>query len=195
MAAHVLMSRANRKATNMTDNLPSPEHVSHWIALGHYNEVEKEELFMTFGATWRGRPVVVKMSADQYRHSSGMSNWRIYAIEAREADRTNQSGDYLGRGNNLTDTARRRLGDDLADVVRRWLDSPLYEESRRFAMDRCLMRMVGELGGNGRSRTDTVRAAIDKQADAAHLATVTRARNACDAFDAFRAIMEGEEAS
>ena len=79
---------------------------SHSVSMGvnYRDQIEKEECFGYFSATWRGEPVRVTVSADRYRHSSGMSAWRIYARDARIIDPTDErNSDYYYHGHDATD--------------------------------------------------------------------------------------------
>lgn len=114
---------------------------STWVELNAYGRVSKIETFPRFSATWRGRPVVVTMACDRYlagmdRDSLSLTEWRAYAREAREA-----ADD--GRGAELTELARSRLGAELRPIVLAWLDSPGFRaEYVRAIVSACLREIA-----------------------------------------------------
>lgn len=106
----------------MTTKTPTvtPARVhSHYLDLGYHDtpDVDKEQVFLTFVGAWRGEPAAVTMQADRYRHSEGLSEWRVYATEAR-----GYTDEPHGWGAHLTETARRRLSDAAKPTVLAWLD-------------------------------------------------------------------------
>ena len=107
-------------------------HVSDDYARGGY----REQVFGYFKATWRGEPVIVTMQADRYTHSSGLSDWRIYAEQARSFDPERNGG----RGDDLTDTARGRLSDACKPLMAAWLDSDEYAPSLANAVRNMIVR-------------------------------------------------------
>ncbi len=132
---------------------------SHSVHIDWHNgqlEVTKEEVWFYFETTWRGRPALVTLSADRYRHSGGMSEWRVYASDAKEHDPERNGG----RGDDLTDLARRRLGEQLIPVAREWLASEGYARSRQTAFYHALDRMARELSAFSRRDTSDLRKAL-----------------------------------
>jgi hypothetical protein len=98
---------------------------SHWITLGYRPEGSiREEVWLSFRAVWRGADVLVKMNANRYTHSSGLSEWRIHCEDAREYD-----FDKPQAGKDLTDTARRRLSEQCEPLVFAWLGTADYRRS------------------------------------------------------------------
>lgn len=159
---------------------------SHSVRIGWQSgqqEVEKEEVFFYFETTWRGRPALVTLSADRYRHSSGMSEWRVYANDAKEHDPER----YGGRGDDLTDLARRRLGEQLIPVARVWLASESYAESRQTAFYHALDHMARELSAFSRRDTGDLRKAL---ATFGHELPPDAMRRLFDAADAFERFLE-----
>lgn len=117
---------------------------SHYVNLGSYGSeagtADKEELYPLFTATWRGQPVRVEMRVDRYKHSSGWSDWRIYAGGAYNTDTSASSGQPGFRGDPVSDTARSRLGDLCKPLVEEWLNSPAYKASRAHAFQHAVRR-------------------------------------------------------
>ena len=107
-------------------------HVSDEYARGGY----REQVFGYFTATWLGEPVIVTMQADRYTHSSGLSDWRIYAEQARSFDPEANGG----RGPELTDTARRRLSDACKPLMVAWLEGDEYAPSLADAVRNMIVR-------------------------------------------------------
>lgn len=107
-------------------------HVSDEYARGGY----REQVFGYFTATWLGEPVIVTMQADRYTHSSGLSDWRIYAEQARSFDPEANGG----RGPDLTDTARKRLSDACRPAMAAWLESDEYPASLADAVRNMIVR-------------------------------------------------------
>lgn len=107
--------------------------------------ITKEEVYLYFTATWRGKPVVVGMSADRYSASffneatgesrNQLTKWRTYATEARYSDDPNtRSGDPV------SGTARAALSKLCEPLVLEWLDSDAYAASFRTAVAQLIMR-------------------------------------------------------
>jgi hypothetical protein len=117
---------------------------SHWIADeygGDPEGISKEEVFPRFRATWRGRDCLVTMRAHRYAASfegegTRLTDWRVYATEAREHDE-NANG---CRGDEVSGTAQRALGDLCEPLVRDWLASDAYAVSRRKALAHMVVR-------------------------------------------------------
>ena len=159
---------------------------SHSVTFPAYNPSElKEEVYAYLDATWRGRPVKVTMRADRYTHSSGLSDWRIYASEAREVPGPSQ---YLGA--NLTDTARRALSDLCRPLVAQWIASPEYGASEEGAYRRALARHIRELRPWEDATRDVVKAAhLLFVAGKISFETAEKVGATCSAFDAYTARM------
>lgn len=154
--------------------------------LGRY-DVSKEEVYGYFRATWRGVPVVFTMSADRYRHSSGISEWRIYCTDAREIDPA-LAEDVYGRGPAVSDTARQRLGAAARPVVEQWLASADYVTSRRTAFARALEHEASQLGTH-QSTTSRLRTYLETFASELEPADAKRLAAATDAYEAFLEIL------
>jgi hypothetical protein len=160
---------------------------SHFITIGH-DGIEKEEVWIYFETSWRNRPAIVEMSADRYVHSSGMSEWRITARDAKESDPTRNGN----RGDDLTQLARQRLGAQLRPVVEQWLASERYTESRQAAFGHALYRMALDLSARFNS-TDPLRKALAMYGHELKPETMRRLFDAADAYDRFSAIVRGED--
>lgn len=117
---------------------------SHSVKLGGPTDetsmsgIDREEVFPTFATDWRGVAVVVQMNANRYRHSSGVSEWRIHV------ERGIEGTDPYGRGKAISDTARSRLTDRLEPLVLEWLESDDYRQSKRAAVVHALARELAE---------------------------------------------------
>lgn len=171
----------------MTPLLPSPLplRVSHWLALDEPGSGSREEVFIDYAATWRGRDAVVRMAADRYTYADGRwSDWRIIASEAVAGTEL-----YSYPRETLTDTARRRLGDTLRPTVAAWLDGDRYVESRRQAMGHMLYRRVRECQPYDGSIA-AVHAAIEQHRGELPLDVHAHLAAALDAFDAYRSALD-----
>lgn len=161
--------------------VPEPIKRSHYVTLYYFGCLEREEIFLNFATKWRGVDAIVTMSCDRYMYANDeLSEWRIYATEARGKNDT----EY---GYHLTDTARRRLSDQHKEVARQWLDSDAYRESERNAYMRAVRR-VGETHHYGLADKlrRTARAVRDKIGPDA----MVRFEQAADAYDAFTELLE-----
>jgi len=152
-------------------------HVSDECARGGY----REEVYAYFRATWRKRPVIVTMQADRYTHSSGLSEWRIYATEARYFDPERNGG----RGELVTDTARQRLSEACRPAVAAWLDSDEYPASLADAVRNMIVREMGD-----RYRPNTARELLARYGDRLTLAQSEAITAAMVARDEFAATLE-----
>lgn len=156
--------------------------------------VSKEEVFFYFETAWRGTPARVTISADRYRHSSGMSEWRLYASEAREIDPSDPDNRWTGA--HLTDLARRRLGESCIPQASNWLaggntrydNGVSYRTSRENAFGYALTRMASDLSSRHDS-TATLRRALATFRDELSNETRSRLVRAADAYDTFTAIL------
>jgi len=121
-------------------------HVSDELSSQCADGVGKEQIYLYFSATWRGKPVSVTMQADRYAASffdektrtstNHLTDWRTYASEARYVDPENNGG----RGEDVTGTARSALSKLCAPMVTEWLASEAYVASRRPALARMIIR-------------------------------------------------------
>lgn len=116
------------------DTTAPPVHVSHWIETRR-GKNQKEEIFFRFETEWRGEAAFVTVSADKYVHSSGWSEWRIYATEVRKQE----WGQYH------TDTAKTRMSEVYRPVVEAWLKSDAYTASRQRAFEHLAARVLEDL--------------------------------------------------
>lgn len=162
---------------------------SHSVRIGWQNGqrvVDKEELFFYFDTTWRKLPALVTLSADRYRHSEGMSDWRIYASDAKEHDPERNGG----RGDDLTELARRRLGEQLKPIAQQWLASEAYAQSRQTAFYHAIDRMARELSAFSRQDTKDLRNTIVTFASELPPGAVQQLHDAAQAFDKFLEILD-----
>lgn len=147
----------------------------HGRDLPHY-AAHSETITLEYSATWRGRPVVVSVNADRYVHSSGWSEWRIYAKQARE-----DVGPAGGLGADLTETARHRLNDEFKPFVGEWLQSKAYGPSA----SRAYVYAVKNVGSRLRYSSRDLRDAIEANVHRLPPQTEQDLRRVADAFDAY----------
>lgn len=155
----------------------TPKSVNHWMVPRETDyEGGKEEIFLTFDAVWQGRPVVVKMNADRYTVSDGQwTDWRIYAVEARE--------DF---GPNLTDLAQSRLGTAAKPAVLAWLNGPNYAPSRRDAFLHAMKRIASSLRYDSRN----LRSALAQHGHEIDHADQDKLATIADAFDHLHGLID-----
>lgn len=175
----------------MAVKIPTPEIArtgSHSITIGHDGEREREEVFVYCATEWRGAPVIVTMRADRYRHSSGLSEWRVYASEARS--KTNEP---YGFGAHVTDTARQRLNDACKPLALTWLDSDDYRTSEADALHSAAASAV-TYGSHGRGwrydGTALARQILSTYGDKMTAAQVDHIERLTDAADTLAAIAD-----
>lgn len=159
---------------------------NHWITVTDNGRVEKEEVTRLFLTEWRGVVVTVRISADRYRHSSGISEWRIYADQARKGTE--------GYGEHLTDTARRRLSEKFSPLVQEWLNSNdsgdgSYTQSRRRVFTAVIK---GKLSDLGRIGPDQFRRLLDNTSTEIPVPARDHFARCVDAFVAFKKLAEME---
>jgi hypothetical protein len=112
---------------------------SHWVSDDNScrsEGISKEEVYFYFSATWRGQPVQVEVSADRYAHTSGMSEWRVYARAARFYDPERNGG----RGEETTETARSALSNLCSPIATDWLKTDAYTVSFQTALANMVIR-------------------------------------------------------
>lgn len=113
---------------------------SHWVSDDNYSSrvdgISKEEVYLYFSAKWRGQPVQVEVSADRYAHSSGISEWRVYARASRFYDPERNGG----RGEETSGTARAALSKLCEPIATAWLSSDEYRASFERALAHMIMR-------------------------------------------------------
>lgn len=106
-----------------------------------------EEVHPIARATWRGKLYRVELEASRYRHTSGWSDWRVYARSTEELEPDGSEMDYMRRRPG-TDKARAAMSEATAPLVREWLGSSRdYDESRRRELARGIAREVREAAG------------------------------------------------
>lgn len=128
---------------------------SHHVTLDRFGQLDREEVYGDVEAVWRGERVTVKVTANRYRHSSGVSDWRIFIQDARYGD-----GDYGTKS--LTDTARSRLREETTGELAGWIDSECYRSSFGRALVYALKLIVREPHYNA---PDHLRQAIPKHVE------------------------------
>ena len=159
---------------------------SHWVSDENYSSrhegISKEEVFFYFSAKWRGQPVQVAVSADKYAHSSGMSDWRVYARAARYYDPERNGGS----GEETTATARRALGELCVPIAMEWLVSDEYAASFQRALAHMVMRKFDNKYSTERDVTTALATFEDRLS-----ADIRQAiRSALDAFKAYQTTKE-----
>ena len=115
---------------------------SHWIELD-YEGIRKEELYPILTAVIRGAGRSIECSADRYRHSSGMSDWRIYPRDVRPAD-------------GIGEATMREIRQATTPVIADYLASAEYRSSRRRAVYAAIVREIHD------SRYDGGRRALER---------------------------------
>lgn len=160
--------------------------VSHWLTTGTHSvhDGRKEEVRITFDATWRGEPCVLRMTASRYVHSSGWSDWTVYTEDAK------RDGGVWGEY--LSETAYTRLGDAARPLVQEWLKSDEYTESERVAYYYAIRGQAHDLRPYGTVPTMVMRRNMERYADKLTPAMQDRLTRLCDAFDAYAKVY-GEE--
>lgn len=170
---------------------PTFETGSHYITIGWQNGfqvVEKEEVHFYCDTVWRGTPACVTISADRYLHSSGMSEWRLYVSDARGCSGSEDDPIIV----DLSNTARRRLGEQCIPIARKWLASDIYSTSRLSAFSDALTRMARDLSSRHDSTTK-LRNALTAFCSELSGKTYNRLIRAADAYDTFTTILNNEE--
>lgn len=120
---------------------------SHHISLDWNHgtrDVSKEELFPIVRAAWLGQELNVQLDVNRYRHSGGMSEWRIYVTSARRAI-AEESG-YAAEVP-LSDVARSKLTAACRPIVLELLESDEYRQARRRAFAHAIRRELLEDAG------------------------------------------------
>jgi hypothetical protein len=103
-------------------------------------QITKEEFYPVILTEWRGESVNLECSADRYLHSSGMSEWRIYARAGKI--RSEDEAGNVTYGREITETARRRLFTELEHLVSEWLEGEEYRAGHRRAVFYALGRLL-----------------------------------------------------
>ena len=126
-------------ATATAIELVNPSR-SHWIALD-WNagelDINKEELWPNVRATWRGQELTAELEASRYRHSEGISEWRIFVRGARSLE---------GYGLELSDVARSKLNEVCVPLVLEWLESDDYTAARTRTFAHTIAREIRDAG-------------------------------------------------
>ena len=162
-------------------NVTMTDQRSHWVRLDHNGDLEKEEIFVTFTADWRGEPCVVRMEANRYRHSSGVSEWRIFATAGKYGNDLHAYGQK-----ELSDTARARLAAVARPTMQAWIDSDDYKQSHNLALYAWFKREVGDLKSH--SDCSRLHKLVNANAQALGFAHTTRLKDAIAAFNTFQSL-------
>ena len=168
-----------------TKTIPQPELLSatsHYVTLTRDGELSKEEVYLTFATKWQGKDVLVKMTCDRYRHSSGMSEWRVYASEARS-----KTDEPHGYGAHVSDLAKSRLSAACKPHALRWVDNfnGEYVVSETAAYFHAIKRVAGDLKTYSDTPGDEVRTLIGATLGKLSREQADALLNMADAFDAF----------
>jgi len=156
----------------------------HSITAGYNNW--KEEVHLYYRTEWRGESVVVTMALSRYQHSSGISEWRIYAQDARVGTEAH------GCGPHLTDLAQSRLSAQLQPLAAEWLTTDAYRTSESLAYFHAVKRELGDAtpyGGSKRAQ-QLLANYSEKFCDTQRGQLIEM----CDAFDRFAGLYEAPAA-
>ena len=152
----------------------------HWT-LPEYGNGDKEDVTVESAGMWRKQPCVVEVVANRYtsgpRDDQTWTGWRVYVRRASAVDPQN------ARIGDLSDTARRRLGDEFVPEVEAWLESEAYAESRRAAITQAIRSEFPRDGAHSHGSITTVVRQADRLAH--ELAPQTR-RAIAEAVGAWR---------
>jgi hypothetical protein len=178
--------------------VPTPtrdERVAHYVEGGlnrRDGEIhDKETVDFSYRTEWRGQPVRVDLQADRYRHSSGWSDWRVYATNSLYVDADGQNMTFTA--GEVTPTAHARLSDACKPDVYAWLASDAYPASRRSAFSVMVENAIREMRpymsdlGRERKLLDAARPELDE-------ADFDRLGRALDAYEEFAGILREERA-
>jgi len=107
--------------------------VSVWVALTpNGNDLEKVEVFQEYLATWRGEWVKVTAYADRYRHSNGLSDWRVWVRPDMSNGVDSEGNRDWGRPK-LTEAATRAFNVELVPLMKKKLEG--LDLSRALAIE------------------------------------------------------------
>lgn len=158
---------------------PRLESAHFYVTFQHNGEVSKKEVCFTFEAEWQGQPCQVRLEADRYRHTAGLSDWRVVPTSARRYTDLERKGPLVP----LTETAKSRLGDACRPLALAWLTSPACDTAERRAFYEAILRGLNEPRLSFEEPTREVRRLIAKHAERLDAAALTHLTNVCDAID------------
>lgn len=119
-----------RAATLVGRDQPGSVHVT--LGFDHGKRVmEREEAYNQYRVRWNGEEITVSTIADRYRHSEGLSPWRVGRVETRYAVA-------------LSDLGRQRVREALTPVILAWVESDEYRTARESAFVHALKRELAE---------------------------------------------------
>ena len=129
---------------------------SHHVEIDSVNGpgMQSEEVYGYFTVKTRGgteRDVTV--SADRYRHSSGLSDWRIYPRDVRPDDGVGPS-------------TMREIREASTPMMEKWLASADYRTSRRQAFATAIKRLIRDVDYSSRRADDALARFADELAPA-----------------------------
>lgn len=167
-------------------------HIESAISSQAADGIGKEQVFLYFAATWRGKPVTVTMQADRYaasffdgdenKSTNRLTDWRVYASEARFID-PDKNG---GRGDDVTETARRALSNLCEPLVYPWLASNAYTVSFQAAASRMIMRYFRDDYSASRRVAEVLATFRDRLPDA-HFGAIKATLDAYTAYEEVKA--------
>ena len=108
---------------------------SHWIELERSGDyaIQKEEIYARLASSWRGVDVQIEAVVQRYRHSNGLSDWRLYSAEVRAwSEPRNGFYDYV------SDVARQRLREACEPVAVAYTTSDDYANTFHAALVRAI---------------------------------------------------------
>jgi hypothetical protein len=173
--------------------MTEPVDVTHDITLAtmgpieHRMCVQEEKVYLTFEAKWRGRPVRIEMLVRRYWSSSGMTPYYVSPHEAREA-----ATEGRWRGDELTPTARGRLGEQFKDVAMAWVDTDAYKASEGTATRHAIERIAREMRPYGEDPARDLKLAIKRNLCKLSPEDKQRLRQVASLFNAFAARLDNK---
>jgi len=131
----------------------------HFLNLSRNGDLDKESVTFDVRAEWRSEAVTMRVTADRYNHSNGMSQWRIYGGNGVYGD------DLHGfRLRDLSDTAKARIVALARPMVEDWLSSGEWDQSHVEALYYVIKGMVVRFDHYGPNPTADFRNILDKNA-------------------------------
>ena len=108
---------------------------SHWVELERNGDyaIRKEEIYARLASSWRGVEVQIEAVLQRYRHSNGLSDWRLYSAEVRAWSEP-RNGFY----DDVSDVARQRLREACEPVVMAYTTSDDYANTFHAALVRAI---------------------------------------------------------
>jgi hypothetical protein len=151
---------------------------NHWLATEHGRggKLAREELFPELEVTGVPRvgTVAVRFACDRYNSSGGWTDWRILIREV-----TPDKG--------VGDTGRKIIREACEPIIRAWLESPAYLETRQRSAAQMLARIIREDNQYG---TDNARAQLARHGAELTPESLEALTSALDSFDTARELLE-----